>query len=528
MTDPLIQSAPLFIDGNSLTLEDVIEVARRAARRPVVLADAAHERVAASRAWVDQVAHTGEPTVYGVNTGFGIFAARHIPSDQAIRLSHNLIISHAVGVGDPLPEEVVRAAMLIRANTLAIGHSGIRPETLNTLLAMLNAGVHPIVPSQGSLGASGDLAPLAHLAMVLSRDPDDDALFCGEALYRGERLSGCEAMHRAGIARRVLGAKEALALNNGATFSAAIAALAVCDAENLLEHAIMALAMSLEALRGVSGAYDDHLHQARRQIGQRAVAAQARALIAGSTLIDATARVQDAYSLRAAPQVLGAVKDSLAHVRSIIERELNAATDNPLIFLDLESDNKALSGGNFHGEPIALAMDFLSIAASEIASIGERRIARLLDDKLNDGLPAMLVEHGGLDSGLMMAQYTAASLVSENKTLAHPDSVDSIPTSANQEDFNPMAMSAARHARQIVTNGEHVVALELLCAAQALDLRLHADPSVRLGRGTSIAHSLIRRDVPFLERDRYLGEDVAKMVALVKNGELVAQAARAD
>jgi len=362
-------------------------------------------------------------------------------------------------VGEPLPAEVVRAAMLIRANTLAIGHSGIRLETLETLIAMLNAGVHPVIPSQGSLGASGDLAPLAHLAQVLSRDPDDDELFCGEALYQGERLTGCAAMARAGLARRVLGAKEALALNNGATFSAALAALAVGDAEHLLDKSLVALAMSLEALRGVSRAYDAHLHAARKQLGQMAVAAKVRELLAGSTLIDATDRVQDAYSLRAAPQVLGAVKDSIAHVRSIIERELNAATDNPLIFLDLEGENKALSGGNFHGEPIALAMDFLSILASEIASISERRIARLLDDKLNDGLPAMLVEHGGLDSGLMMAKYTAASLVSENKVLAHPDSVDSIPTSANQEDFNPMATSAARHARQIVAHGETVVAL---------------------------------------------------------------------
>ena len=506
----------LIIDGQSLTLEDVMAVARPRSHRPVRLSETARARVAESRAWVDRVADTGEPTVYGINTGFGVFSTRHIPIEQAGRLSRNLIISHAIAVGEPLPEEVVRAAMLIRANTLAIGHSGIRLETLETLIAMLNAGVHPVIPSQGSLGASGDLAPLAHLAQVLSRDPDDDELFCGEALYQGERLTGCAAMARAGLARRVLGAKEALALNNGATFSAALAALAVGDAEHLLDKSLVALAMSLEALRGVSRAYDAHLHAARKQLGQMAVAAKVRELLAGSTLIDATDRVQDAYSLRAAPQVLGAVKDSIAHVRSIIERELNAATDNPLIFLDLEGENKALSGGNFHGEPIALAMDFLSIAASEMASISERRIARLLDDKLNDGLPAMLVEHGGLDSGLMMAQYTAASLVSENKVLAHPDSVDSIPTSANQEDFNPMATSAARHARQIVAHGETVVALELMCAAQALDLRRRADAGVRLGQGTAQALASIRESVAFLEHDRYLGEDVARMVRWVR------------
>ncbi|CAG0935928.1 histidine ammonia-lyase [Thermoflexales bacterium] len=510
---------PLLIDGNTLTLPDVIEVARHS--RSVVLSDAACERMAAARAWVDRVVETGQPTVYGINTGFGIFAARHIPIDQSDRLSRNLIISHAIGIGEPFPEEVVRAAMLIRANTLAIGHSGIRPETVQTLLEMLNAGVHPIIPSQGSLGASGDLAPLSHLALVLSRDPIDDALFSGEALYRGERLPGQVAMQRAGIQRRVLGAKEALALNNGATFCAAIAALAICDAENLLEHGIVALAMSLEALRGVSRAFDAHLHRARRQVGQVAVAARVRELIAGSTLIDATDRVQDAYSLRAAPQVLGAVQDSLAHVRSIVERELNAATDNPLIFLDLTDENKALSGGNFHGEPIALAANFLSIAAAEIASISERRLARLLDEATSDGLPAMLVEHGGLDSGLMMAQYTAASLVSENKTLAHPDVVDSIPTSANQEDFNPMAMAAARHARQIVAHGEQVIALELLAAAQALDLRLRADAQVRFGQGTARAYQIIRHEVSYLERDRLIGEDVRRMVKLVRKGRIL-------
>lgn len=505
---------PLIIDGQSLTIDEVVEVARQG--RSVTLSDEARQRVAASRAWVDRVAETGEPTVYGINTGFGIFSTRHIAPEEGKRLSYNLIVSHAVGVGEPLPEEVVRAAMLIRANTLAIGYSGIRLETLETLIGMLNAGVHPVVPGQGSLGASGDLAPLAHLSMVLARHPTNDGLPCGEAWYQGERLSGCEAMKRAGLQRRVLGAKEALALNNGATFSAALAALAVHDAENLLDKSVLALAMSLEALRGVSRAYDAHLHQARNQRGQIAIAARVRELIAGSTLIDATDRVQDAYSLRAAPQVLGAVQDSLAFVRSIIEQELNAATDNPLIFLDLEGDNKALSGGNFHGEPIALAMDYLSIAVSEIASISERRIARLVDDTLSDGLPAMLVERGGIDSGFMMVQYTAASLVSENKVLAHPDSVDSIPTSANQEDFNPMATSAARHARQIVANGEVVTALELLCAAQALDLRRRADASVRFGQGTARAHQSIRERVAFLEQDRFLGEDIAKMVEWVR------------
>jgi histidine ammonia-lyase len=272
-----------------------------------------------------------------------------------------------------------------------------------------------------------------------------------------------------------------------------------------------------------SRAYDDHLHQARRQLGQIEIAKRVRELINGSTLIDSTDRVQDAYSLRAAPQVLGAVKDSIAHVRSIIERELNAATDNPLIFLDLNDDNKAISGGNFHGEPIALAMDFLSIAVSEIASISERRLARLVDESLSNGLPSMLTENGGLDSGLMMTHYTAASLVSENKTLAHPDSVDSIPTSANQEDFNPMATSAARHARSIIRNSEHVIALELMAAAQAIDLRLRADPKIKLGQGTAKAHARIRQGVKYLDRDRLIGPDAAKIVEMVRGGEIFKQ-----
>jgi len=485
------------------------------------LSDAARARIAEARAWVDQVVARGAPTVYGINTGFGVFANRHVPREEAEQLSRNLILSHAVGVGDPLPKDVVRAAMLIRANTLAIGHSGVRPEIIDTLIAMLNRGVTPVVPEKGSLGASGDLAPLAHLALVFTTDAADRDEESGAALFAGRRLSGKAAMRDAGIPRLILGAKEGLALNNGATFSAALGALAVSDAEVLLDNAIIAATLSFEALRGVSRALDERLQRVRQQTGQIEVAARIRALIAGSTLVDSTDRVQDAYTLRAIPQVLGPIQETIAFVRGILSRELNAATDNPLIFLDLPSENKALSGANFHGEPIALMLDYLKIAVSDIASMSERRLFRLTDEKLNDGLPAMLIEHGGLNSGMMMAQYTAAALVSENKTLAHPDTVDSIPTSANQEDFNPMAMNAARHCAEIIGNAQTVVALELLAAAQALDLRLRADAQARLGQGTHAALARIRQEISFLENDRLLAPDVERMVELVRSGELV-------
>jgi len=509
----------LTIDGASLTIEDVVKVARNT--QPVALREDARSRVAQSRAWVDRVVAEGSPTVYGVNTGFGVFASRRVAREDAERLSRNLILSHAVGVGEPLPEDVVRAAMLIRANTLAIGHSGVRPEIVDTLVAMLNGRVTPLVPEKGSLGASGDLALLSHLALVLTTDAADRDEDSGAAWLDGQLLSGKEAMQRAGIPRLILGAKEGLALNNGATFSAAVAALAAHDAGTLLDNALVAAAMSFEALRGVSHALDERLHRARKQAGQIDIAARLRELIAGSTLVDSTDRVQDAYSLRAIPQVLGPIKETLDFVRGVVEREINAATDNPLIFLDLPSEDKALSGANFHGEPIALAMDYLKIAVSEIAGLSERRLFRLTDEKLSDGLPAMLVEHGGLNSGFMMAQYTAAALVSDNKTLAHPDTVDSIPTSAGQEDFNPMAMNAARRCAEIIDNAQHVIALEMLAAAQALDLRMRADPEAQLGRGTRLAWERIRREVSFLEKDRLLAPEVREVTELVKRGQIL-------
>jgi histidine ammonia-lyase len=428
-----------------------------------------------------------------------------------------------VGVGEPLPEDVVRAAMLVRANTLAIGHSGVRVETLNTLLAMLNAGVHPVVPEVGSLGASGDLAPLSHLVLVFSCgddscEPEGES---GEAIFRGQRMSGAAAMRAARIKRVVLGAKEGLALNNGATFSAAMGALLVADAERLVKTAEIAMAMSLEAVRGVSNAFDERLHRARRHAGQMTTAAQIRRLVSGSTLIDAGHRVQDAYSLRCTPQVVGAVRQIVSYARATIEDEINAATDNPLLFLDLPGENKALSGGNFHGEPAAFALDFIGIAIAEVASLAERRIFRLTDPNLNDGLPAMLVEGGGLNSGFMLAQYTAAALVADNKVLAHPDSVDSLPTSADQEDHISNSMNAARHAWQILRNVERVVGIELVTAAQALDFRLKLDGKVKLGVGTAPAYKRIRQDVRHLERDRLMYPDLDRGAELVRSGEML-------
>lgn len=545
-------AAPLVIDGENLTIEDVVDVARH--QRKVKLSSDARRRVDRCRAWVDEVVEEGKLTVYGLNTGFGSLAEVIIPYEKIETLSRNMIMSHSAGVGTPLDEDVVRATMLIRANTLAKGYSGISPRTLETLLQMLNKGVHPVMPQKGSVGASGDLAPLSHLALVLSRDAD-----AGEAFYRGRRVTAGEAMEKAGIERIVLDAKEGLALNNGSTASAAIAALNLHDAHNLVKNAETALAMSLEAMRGVSDAFRAEVHAARGHEGQMRSAANVERMLAGSELIDSTERVQDAYSLRCAPQVIGAVRDVLAFVHLVVSREINAATDNPLIFLDLPGsrENKAISCGNFHGEPVAFAMDMLGMAVAEIGNIAERRVFRLVDDTLSAGLPAMLVEESGLNNGLMMAQYVAAALVSDNKTLAHPDSVDSIPTCANQEDHVSMSMNAARHAKEIVQNVEQIVGIEMLCAAQALDFRragvefstttwerdesgdttrkvveyeLRRGKAVgkpALGAGTKAAYEAIRKHIGHLAVDRPLYPDLQRVATLVQNGEVLRAVERA-
>lgn len=502
------------INGNSLTLEQIRRVARD--HEPVRLSADGLEALRACRRRLDDIVSTDRP-VYGINTGFGIFADRRIPRRDSATLSRNLILSHSVGIGPALPGEVVRAAMLVRANTLAKGFSGIRVELVETLLDMLIRGVTPVVPSQGSLGSSGDLLPLSHMALVLTTDEKDREEDSGWAEYQGQLMSGKRAMAEAGLARIRLGPKEGLALNNGATFSAAIAALAVLDAEMLLDTADIALAMSLEALLGCSNAFDERLHVIRGHPGQIQVARNVRQATSHSTMIDGAGRIQDAYSLRCAPQVNGAARDTLVFVRQVIEREVNAATDNPLIF----PEGDVLSGGNFHGEPIGMVMDFLTIAMSEVGAISERRVFRLTDGKLNGGLPPMLVdthEAAGLNSGLMMPQYTAASLVLENQTLATPDSVHSLPTSGEQEDHNANSMTAARHGRTALENTARILAIELYTAARALDLRLRSSTDFQPGELTAQAHTRLREMVPYRAGDAWWGPEIEQIAQMVLDG----------
>ncbi|MHA1653039.1 MAG: histidine ammonia-lyase [Candidatus Thorarchaeota archaeon] len=493
------------IDGESLTIEDVVRVARHG--EDVTLTDDARMKIEKSRQVIEAAIREGR-TVYGVNTGFGDLANVSIAASDVADLQVNLIRSHSVGVGEPFPEEVVRGMMLLRANALAKGFSGVRLEVVETLLRMLNRGVVPVVPQQGSVGSSGDLAPLAHMVLVMIGE--------GEAFLEGKRMDGAEAMRRADIPLVVLQAKEGVALINGTQPMTAVGVLAIHDALRLVSDATVAGAMSLEALRGTRAAYDARIHAVRPHEGQVDAARALLSILADSEINRSHAdcgKVQDAYSLRCFPQVLGASIDAIRYVSSVLEVEINAATDNPLVFPD---DGTVVSGGNFHGQPVALAMDFLSIALSEIANIAERRINRLVDPKLS-GLPPFLTRNSGLQSGMMIAQYTAASLVSENKVLAHPASVDSIPTSAEQEDHVSMGTIAARKARQILENVKNVVAIEYLCAAQGLDLLAPLRPSEALER----AHALIRTMVPELTDDRPLYSDIVKIRQLMDCGEIV-------
>ncbi|MCB1280198.1 MAG: histidine ammonia-lyase [Salinibacterium sp.] len=477
------------IGEQPLTLEDFLAIVRD--RRKATISEGAVAAMRVSEQWVsaitdDMRAGKAVAPIYSINTGFGSLAGRQAfdSVDDASELSRRLILSNTSGVGRFLDEDVVRGSMLIRAVSLTRGYSAVRLELPTTLLAMLERGVFPAVPEYGSLGASGDLIPLAHLAIVMSRPAGDDVdIDSGEAFVDGTLVSGITAMKAAGLERIVLGPKEGLALTNGTSFSTAQAALALADAENLLETAQVTAAMSIEALAGFGDAFLPQIHEARGHRGQIEVAARIRELLAGSEFIDGDVDrdpvrqpPQDAYSLRCTPQVLGPVKDTLRFVRGIVETEINAATDNPLVFPDLPQSRtlKAVSGGNFHAEYLAFASDFLSIVVTEIGNIAERRLFRLTDGTLNRGLPDMLIasEQVGMDCGFMLPQYLAAALVSDCKTLAHPDSVDSIPTSANQEDHVSMANNAGRHARQVVSNIENVIGIELLMAAQALELRL--------------------------------------------------------
>lgn len=514
------------LTGSELTIEQIVAAARGNAAI-AALGEAARRRMQHSHDWVEHsIAQSGK-IIYGVNTGFGSLATKVISADQARQLSRNLILSCVCGVGRALPQDVVRAMMVIRANMLATGHSGVRPVVAQTLIDLLNAGITPVVPEKGSLGASGDLAPLSHIAVVMTRGLEADDGYSGMAYYQGELLEGAEAMRRAGIQRLVLEAKEGLALSNGTDFMAACGALAVYDAENLLRHSQAAAALSLEALLGLSAAFDPALHAVSYQPGQQRIAANLRRLTAGSRLIDSLpAKVQDAYSLRCIPQVLGPALDTLAFLRQRFGAAINAVTDNPLIFAAEEAEGglRSISGGNFHGQGPAMWLDFLGIALAEAANIAERRIFRLLTPELSFGLPAMLVPSSGLDGGLMMLQYTAAALVSDNKTLAHPDSVDSIPSCANQEDHVSMGANAARHTLEILENVRNVVALELQTAAQAVDLRC-AGRADLLGEGTARVQAAVRRHVAYLEHDRATAPDTQRLSELILSGELIAEIA---
>jgi histidine ammonia-lyase len=494
------------IDGDSLTLEE-IEAVARGTSGPVEVSERAVERMRRSRAVVEDAVAEGR-VVYGVTTGFGRLSEVAIPLDHLEELQLNLIRSHACGVGAPLPRAEVRAITLLRANVLAKGYSGVRPELVRLLVELLNRGVHPVIPEQGSVGASGDLAPLSHLALVLVGE--------GEAEVGGEVVAGAEALGRVGLEPIVLRAKEGLALNNGTQVMTGIGALVLTAAERAAATADVAGATSLEGLRGTPTAFDEALQRVRPHPGQVAAAAHLRALLAESEIREShrhgDPRVQDAYALRCMPQVHGAARNALGYARGVLETEANSATDNPLIFPDLDGGT-VLSGGNFHGQPVAQVLDLVAMALTDLASISERRIERLVNPDLSD-LPAFLTRQPGLNSGMMLAQITAAALVSESKTLCMPASVDSIPTGAGKEDHVSMGTTAARKARRVLENLEVVLAIELMCAAQALEFL----SPLRPGLGVERAYRLVRERVAPLERDRVLAPDIATVTEMVRQG----------
>jgi histidine ammonia-lyase len=519
---------PIVLTGAGLTIADVEAVARHG--RDAILDDDARRRMLESRDLVERLVAAGE-VVYGVTTGFGALATRFIDPGDAARLQENLLMSHAAGVGAPLDTEIVRAMLLLRANTLALGHSGCRPILVDRLLDFLRAGIHPVVPAQGSVGASGDLAPLAHLALPL--------IGRGSVELGGQRLPALVALREVGLEPLTLEAKEGIALLNGTQLMTAIGALLLADADRLGATASVAAAVSVEALLGTDVAFAAAYQLARPHPGQIAVAAEMRHLLRDSTIQTShhgdAHKVQDPYSLRCVPQVHGAVRDALDHLRRVLDIEMNSATDNPLVFPEggvaaedaiATGGGRVISGGNFHGEPIALALDFAKLAIAELGSISERRTALLVDSRLNGGLTAFLAPETGLDSGLMIIQYTAAALVSENKVLAHPASVDSVPTSANQEDHVSMGPIAGRHARAVLEHVERILAIELITAVEALDQRVallgpaEDEAEVRPGAGVAAARDRIRAHVPPLLGDREPGPDLAAVTAMVHDGAL--------
>ena len=517
----------LHINGNDLTPEAVREVAFQ--QRPVLLAPDAREAVHRARAVVDALI-AADKVSYAITTGVGKLSDVRIAGDQIREMQVNLVRSHAVGVGDPLSTPEVRAMMLLRANSLSKGHSGVRSEIIDTLCEMLNRGVTPFVPSQGSVGASGDLAPLAHLALALIGE--------GECVdEKAVRVSTADVLQRAQVRPLVLQAKEAVSLINGTQAMLAVGILALLMAETLVDSADVIGSLTLDALQGTLVAFDERIHRARPHRGQLASAANLRKMIEGSQINEShrdCGRVQDAYSLRCIPQVHGAVRDTLTHCRGIFETEINSAVDNPLVFpvrvgtgaspVQAErssADGDVLSGGNFHGEPVAFALDFLGIALSALAGISERRLERLVNPALNEGLPPFLAPGAGLNSGFMMPQVTAAALVSENKVFAHPASVDSITTSGNKEDYVSMGMTAALKLKRIVANTNNVLAIEAMAAAQALDFLVPLKPSKR----AQAAHAAIRSVCPTMDQDRVMYQDFVRLAELIASGK-VAEALR--
>ncbi len=506
----------IILDGASLTFEQVLAVAYGEPGAPMLsLSDEAKQNVMRAADAVQKLLADGV-IAYGITTGFGAFKDKVIQPDEVRQLQRNILVSHAVGMGDTFTIPITRAIMLIRANTLAKGFSGIRLETLQLMLDMLNTGVHPLIPEKGSLGASGDLAPLAHMALPMIGE--------GEAIYQGEKLDGKTALERAGLQAITLEAKEGLALTNGTSVMCAIGVLETARAEAISITADVAGCLSLEALNGTERAFDSRIHQLRPFPRQMDCATHLRELLKGSefTRPHDSLNVQDAYTLRCIPQVHGATRDAIAYARWVFEIELNAVTDNPLLFIDDETGEiDVISGGNFHGEPLAIAMDYLGIAISELGNISERRIMRLIDEASNTGtLPAFLTENGGLNSGFMIVQYTAAALATESKVLAHPASVDTIPTSANVEDHVSMGVTAALKTRNINKNVERILAMELMAAAQGVDFRRRRSDAKTLGQGTEPIYNLIREHVPFIEEDCVMYPYIDKVWQMLRSGKI--------
>lgn len=493
----------VVVNGNTLTISDVVKVAR--GKEKVEICPLALPRIKASRDMVEKVVKE-KKVVYGITTGFGKFSDVSISEEDSKLLQKNLIMSHACGVGAPFNEEAVRAMMLLRLNALTVGNSGVSQNTLETLKSFLNLNIIPVVPSKGSLGASGDLAPLSHIALAL--------MGMGEVVFQDKRMPSEEALKKAGIKPCELTSKEGLALINGTQAMSALACLAVNDSNNLSVSADICASLTIEALKGITDAFDPRLHEVRRQKGQIATAANLRRILNGSkrTTRQGELRVQDAYTLRCIPQIHGATKDGLEYVETILSREVNAVTDNPVIFADTF---EAISGGNFHGQYLSMGMDFLAIAVAELANVSERRTERMVNPQLSNGLNAFLVKNGGLNSGFMIPQYVAAALVSQNKVLAHPACVDSITSSANQEDHVSMGMTAALKAAEIVENVTNVLGIELLTACQALELDKAVD---KLSPATKKVFELVRKEIPFVENDMYLSPLIHKAAELIRNG----------